>query len=79
VFQFKTGPAAVVNETENKSGIVSELIQGIQIGDYCFSNSRKWVLPHDQIGLSFSANWQHLKGIHKLKSSKNPGKTIDVK
>jgi hypothetical protein len=56
----------------------TELIQGIQIGDYCFSNCRKWVLPHEQMGLSYSANWQHLKGIHKLKSAKNPGKTVDV-
>lgn len=56
----------------------SELIQGIQIGDYCFSNCKKWVLPHNQMGLSFSAHWQHLKSIYKLKSSKNPGKSVDV-
>ena len=56
----------------------TELIQGIQIGDYCFSNCKKWVLPHSQMGLSFSAHWQHLKGIYKLKASKNPGKSVDV-
>lgn len=55
-----------------------ELVQGIQIGDFCFSNCRNWILPHDQMGLSFSANWKHLKGIYKLKSSKNPGKAVDV-
>lgn len=30
------------------------------------------------MGLSFSAHWQHLKGIYKLKASKNPGKSVDV-
>jgi len=35
----------------------TELIQGIQIGDYCFSNCKKWILPHNQMGLSFSAHW----------------------
>ncbi|PCI46372.1 MAG: hypothetical protein COB43_14275 [Oceanospirillales bacterium] len=56
----------------------TELVQGIQIGDYCFSNCKNWVIPHDQMGLSFSANWKHLKGIYKLKSAKNPGKSVDV-
>ena len=56
----------------------AELIFGIQVRDYCFSSCRRWVLPHNQMGLSFSANWQHLKSIYKLKSSKNPGKSIDV-
>lgn len=55
-----------------------ELVQGIQICDYCFSTCKKWVLPHNQMGLSFSAHWQHLKGIYKLKASKNPGKSVDV-
>ncbi len=56
----------------------TELIQGIQVGDFCFSNCKQWILPHDQMGLSFSANWKHLKGIYKLKSVKNPGKSVDV-
>ena len=30
------------------------------------------------MGLSFSANWKHLKSIYKLKSAKNPGKSFDV-
>jgi hypothetical protein len=56
----------------------TELIQGIQIGDFCFSNCKQWVIPHNQMGLSFSANWKHLKGIYKLKVSKNRGKSVDV-
>lgn len=50
----------------------------MQIGDYCFSNCKQWVLPHNQMGLSFSAHWQHLKSIHKLKSIKNPGRAVNV-
>ncbi len=30
------------------------------------------------MGLSFSASWSHLKSIYKLKSSKNPGKNVNV-
>lgn len=55
-----------------------ELIQGVQVCDYCFSNCKNWVLPHDQMGLSFSANWSHLKSIYKLKASKNSGKSVDI-
>jgi hypothetical protein len=55
-----------------------ELIHGVQICDFCFSPCKNWVLPHNQMGLSFSANWKHLKSIYKLKSSKNPGKNVDV-
>jgi hypothetical protein len=54
------------------------LIHGIQFGDYCFSNGLYWIEPHNQMGLSFSANWQHLKSIYKLKKSKNRGKEVDV-
>lgn len=54
------------------------LINGIQKGDYCFSHCLNWIEPHDQMGLSFSASWSHLKSIYKLKSSKNPGKSVDV-
>lgn len=55
-----------------------ELIQGIQVCDFCFSQCKNWVLPHNQMGLSFSANWKHLKSIYKLKTSKKPGKNVDV-
>lgn len=54
------------------------LINGIQKGDYCFSHCLNWIEPHDQMGLSFSASWSHLKSIYKLKASKNPGKNVNV-
>ena len=30
------------------------------------------------MGLSFSSNWQHLKGVFKLKEKHNPGKMVNV-
>ncbi len=55
-----------------------ELICGIQREDYLFSLCGNWILPSNAHGLSFSARWRHLKGIHKLKSKRNPGKSIAV-
>ena len=38
----------------------------------------KWVLPHSQMGLPFSSNWQHLKGAYKMKEKHNKGAAIHV-
>lgn len=54
------------------------LIKGCQKDDWLLSEDHKWVLPHDQMGLSFSSNWKHLKGIYKLKQKHNKGAYIDV-
>ncbi len=54
------------------------LICGIQRDDYMFSADGNWILPSRVHGLSFSAHWQHLKGIHKMKSKRNLGKQIQV-
>ncbi|EKM99980.1 hypothetical protein MXAZACID_07688 [Acidocella sp. MX-AZ02] len=62
--------------TESSSS--RQLICGIQRDDYMFSGDGKWILPSRCHGLSFSAHWQHLKGIHRLKSKRNPGKQISV-
>ena len=50
---------------------------GIRVTDYLLSNDGKWVLPHNQKGLSFSANWQELKPVYRL-FARIPGKTMDV-
>lgn len=42
------------------------------------SPDEQWVLPHNQMGLSFSSNWQHLKGVYKMKEKHNPGAAINV-
>ena len=52
-------------------------VYGIRIIDYLLSSDGKWALPHNQKGLSFSANWKELKRVYKL-FSRIPGKTVDV-
>lgn len=46
--------------------------------DYLFSQCRNWVIPHNQMGLSFSARWQHLKDKYKLKKKWAAGNPVDV-
>lgn len=55
-----------------------QLINGIQRHDYLFSECLQWVLPSENHGLSFSSHWQHIKGIHRMKSKRNLGKPVDV-
>ena len=52
-------------------------VYGIRVNDYLLSNDGKWVLPHNQKGLSFSANWKELKRVYRL-FSRVPGKIVDV-
>lgn len=46
--------------------------------DFLFSECKKWIIPHPQKGLSFSAHWQHLKDKYKLKKRHAKGKPVDV-
>jgi hypothetical protein len=62
----------------NENSSDRELVFGIQRDDYLFSADGNWILPSREHGLSFSAHWQHLKGIHRLKSRRNPGKAVSV-
>lgn len=55
-----------------------KLIQGVRKKDWLFSVDEKWVLPHNQMGLSFSSHWQHLKGVYKMKEKHNKGAAIHV-
>ena len=55
-----------------------KIIQGVRKKDWCFSVDEKWVLPHKQMGLSFSSHWQHLKGVYKMKEKHNKGVAIHV-
>lgn len=41
-------------------------ICGIRVVDYVLSTDEKWVLPHNQKGLSFSANWSELKRVYRM-------------
>ena len=53
-------------------------VMGIRVCDYKLSIDGKWVLPDDQMGLSFSSTWQHLKSAYKMVSRVSGGKQVDV-
>ena len=55
-----------------------KLIKGIRIKDWFFSENMEWILPHDQMGLSFSTTYKNLKSVYKLKELHNKGARIDV-
>lgn len=55
-----------------------KLIQGVRKKDWLLSVDEKWALPHNQMGLSFSSHWQHLKGVYKMKEKHNKGAAINV-
>ena len=51
---------------------------GVRELDYLFSPDFNWVLDSNEMGLSFSAHWQHLKDMYNYKKRKNKGAPIDV-
>lgn len=55
-----------------------KLINGVREKDWLLSSDKEWVLPHPQMGLSFSSHWQHLKGVYKMKEKHNQGSAIHV-
>ena len=54
------------------------ILQGIRVKDWFFSADKKWVLPHDQMGLSFSSSFNKLSDVYKIKKDHNPGKPVNV-
>ena len=52
-------------------------VSGIRVVDYLLSSDGQWVIPHNQRGLSFSANWKELKRVYRL-FSRVPGRVVDV-
>lgn len=55
-----------------------KIIKGVRVKDWLLSEDQKWVLPHDQMGLSFSSTYKNLKDVYRLKQKHNKGKSIDV-
>lgn len=58
------------------------LVHGLRAKDWELAadvaGNQVWVLPNDQRGLSFSAQWQHLKGKFKMKENHYPNSPINV-
>lgn len=55
-----------------------KLIKGLRLKDWFVSEDQKWVLPHDQMGLSFSSTFKNLRDVYKLKARHNPGRAVHV-
>ncbi len=55
-----------------------KLIQGVRVKDWFMSPDEKWVLPHDQMGLSFSSTYQNLKDVYKLKQRHNKSRQVNI-
>lgn len=55
-----------------------KLIKGVRVKDWLLSEDEKWVLEHDQMGLSFSSTYKNLKQVYKLKEKHNPDDKINI-
>ena len=54
------------------------ILHGVRVKDWFLSADKKWVLPHDQMGLSFSASFKNLKQVYRNKKRHNLGKQVNV-
>ena len=54
------------------------ILHGVREIDWFLSADKKWVLPHDQMGLSFSSSFNALGKVYKRKKKFNPGKQVNV-
>ena len=50
----------------NTIGVQFRTVCGVRVCDYQLSSDEQWVEANDQMGLSFSGDWQHLKSVHKM-------------
>lgn len=55
-----------------------DIIMGVRRIDFLLSPCGNWVLPTEEMGLSFSTHWSHLRGVYNMKAKRNGGKPIDV-
>jgi len=76
---FYARPTEVgAHPTLYKNSKDSSIICGVRKRDYLFSQDERWVLAHPEMGLSFSAHWQHLKRIYRMKKKVTKGLPINV-
>ncbi|NJA06524.1 hypothetical protein HC024_12455 [Methylococcaceae bacterium WWC4] len=61
----------------NASETGYRVVCGVRVCDYQLSVDERWVEPNEQMGLSFSGEWQHLRGVHKM-VSRHADKSVDV-
>lgn len=53
-------------------------VMGVRICDYKFSTNEKWVLPDNQMGLSFSATWSNLSFVYGMYAKRAKKKPVDI-
>lgn len=54
------------------------IIKGVRVKDWFLSEDHKWVKPHNQMGLSFSASLANLSLVYGMKKRYNPTKTLNI-
>ena len=54
------------------------IIKGVRVRDYFLSEDHKWVKPHNQMGLSFSASFFNLSTAFRMKKRRNPAKNLNI-
>ena len=54
------------------------ILQGVRVKDWFFSADKEWVLPHDQMGLSFCSSFNNLSAVYRRKKKFNSGKQVNV-
>lgn len=60
------------------AGEHEKLIRGVRVKDWLMSEDEKWILPHDQMGLSFSSTYQNLKDVFRLKKRHSAGGQVNI-
>jgi len=59
-------------------GKKEQMIKGVRVKDWFLSEDHKWVKPHNQMGLSFSASLENLSLVYDMKKRFNPKKTLNI-
>lgn len=60
------------------AGKTEQIIKGVRVKDWFLSEDHKWVKPHNQMGLSFSATLKNLTVVYKTKIRHNPTKVVNI-
>lgn len=60
------------------AGAHERLIKGVRVKDWLMSEDERWILPHDQMGLSFSSTYQNLKDVFRLKKRHSKGGQVNI-
>ncbi|WP_445355284.1 hypothetical protein ACJJI5_00765 [Microbulbifer sp. EKSA008] len=60
------------------AGPTERVLKGVRVKEWLMSEDEVWVLPHDQMGLSFSSTYKNLKSVYKLKKRHSQGANLNI-